>query len=646
MRIPAYLRLSRHGIYFFRICIPLPLQHRWQSGRELKVSLRTRDQRAALAKARDLAIAAHKHFGYALADMSVKPFDPNDMTTWPTQASDIRKFEKTIETVNTAEGLIERVKYKVDPTSSADIAAARADEILHQKRQRFMRQPNSPEAQAFFEAEDEELRRSIMADAELADARRKAELAELEAKIKSASQVAVRAPLAPTASQAVGLQPVDAGVEGSGTSSGAYVRQEYVDTPQARAVRERRDAASQAQFDKYKLSALWLRFRALKMKELGIRAEDLERTDLDAKTAGKVKTIRTYMMKFGVFMDWAGERHIQDVNHEDITEYKEHLMNAVKVRAGRKAGQTGLDLPTVDNYVGVLNGLYKWAQKGGLYPRQMLLPTHEQRETTKAMKRDRARSGLVNRGFKSHELVKAFDPQIYLAENRSAHHYWPALIALFTGMRLGEVSQLALADIRLERGIWAIDINDEDYKRVKSNAARRIIPMHPELIDLGLPEFVEDVRKLKLGPQLFPMLLAKVGDGSIGNAPGKKWDLYLKAAELTDDALTFHSLRKTANTLLKKEKVPFEVRCQIVGHENDHVNELYATDYSVKELADMTFPVFKYEGLDMAALRRPRGYFDESIVKNYERAVDDRKRRIEEKTQQADAIAGGDEETI
>ena len=131
MRIPAYLRLSRHGIYFFRICIPVPLQVRWRSGRELKVSLRTRDQRVALTRARDFAIAAHKHFGCALADMSVKPFDPHDMTTWPTEASNIRRFEKVIETVTSAEGVIERVKYKVDPTSPADIAAARADETHH-----------------------------------------------------------------------------------------------------------------------------------------------------------------------------------------------------------------------------------------------------------------------------------------------------------------------------------------------------------------------------------------------------------------------------------------------------------------------------------------------------------------------------------
>lgn len=266
MRIPAYLRLSRHGIYFFRICIPRPLQARWRSGRELKVSLRTRDQRLALARARDLAIAAHKHFGYALRNMSVKPFDPNDMSTWPTEASEIRKFEKTIETVHTAEGFVERVKYKVNSTSPADIAAARADEVLHQKRQRFTRQPNSPQAQAFFEAEEEELRRSLMADAELADARRKAELADLQGKINSAGQAADQRPLTLTAAPTESPGPTD--IDNMRSDPNADVSRDYVDTAEARAARGRRDASAQSQFDKYKLSALWIRYRALKLKEL------------------------------------------------------------------------------------------------------------------------------------------------------------------------------------------------------------------------------------------------------------------------------------------------------------------------------------------------------------------------------------------
>lgn len=636
MRIPAYLRLSRHGIYFFRVCIPLPLRQRWKSGRELKVSLRTRDQRVALAKARDLAIAAHKHFGYALADMTIRPFAPNDMSTWPTDASDIRKFEKTIETVHTPEGVIERVKYKVDPNSAADIAAARADELLHQKRQRMLRQPNSAEAQAFFEAEDAEIRRSLLADAELAEERRKAELAELEAKKRAATAVVTGPIQGPVSAAAppvftMASNAADREFDGGNAVSTEDASSGNALNSQARMALERRAAATQALASKYSITSIWKRFELLKMKDLGITPQDLDQEEVDEKKASAVKSIKTYRMKFGVFLDWSGDRHIEDVSHEDITEYKEHLMHNAVVRGGRRTGQIGLDLTTVDNYVGVLNGMYKWAQKGGLYPRQMLLPTFEQRETTKSMKRDRARAGRANRGFKPHELIQAFQPEIYLAQNESAHHYWPALIALFTGMRLGEVSQLALADIRLERGIWAIDINDDDYKRVKSAAARRVIPLHPVLISLGLPEFVADVRKLNLGAQLFPMLLPKLGDGSLGNAPGKKWDLYLKVAGLTDDALTFHSLRKTANTLLKKKKVPFDVRCQMVGHENDHVNELYATDFTVQELADMIFPVFNYEDLDLSGLKRPQGYFDQSIVNDYERAVDDKKRRREAK---------------
>ncbi len=246
----------------------------------------------------------------------------------------------------------------------------------------------------------------------------------------------------------------------------------------------------------------------------------------------------------------------------------------------------------MDNYVGVLNGLYKWAQtQRALSASDAVAQRWRQRITSKADKKARALSGKANRAFKGHELTKAFDPKVYKAANRHSHHFWPPVIALFTGMRLGEISQLACDDIRMEDGTWIIDINDEDYKKVKTAAARRVIPMHAELIGLGLPEFVQDVKALGLGTQLFPALIPKV-DGSIGNATGKKWDLYLKDIGLTDDALTFHSLRRTANTLLKKMRVPFDVRCQMVGHDLDHVNEFYATEYSVVDLADMVLPKF------------------------------------------------------
>jgi integrase len=193
-------------------------------------------------------------------------------------------------------------------------------------------------------------------------------------------------------------------------------------------------------------------------------------------------------------------------------------------------------------------------------------------------------------------------------------------------MRLGEVSQLACTDIRMEDDMWAIDINDEEYKKVKSAAARRVIPMHPVLVSLGLPEFMQDVKALNLGPQLFPVLLPK-DDGSQGNAPGKKWDLYLKVIGLTDDALTYHSFRRTANTLLKKVGVPFDVRCQMVGHDLDHVNESYAREYTVAELADMVLPKFVFVGLDLSGLRYEPGQFDDAIRSGYASALEEKRER-------------------
>ena len=153
LRIRACLRLSRHGIYYFRIIVPMALRSRWSGRPEIKMSLKTRELRQELVRARDLAVAAHKSFEYAYGDMSAKPFNPNDQSTWPSaKDKHIRKFEKTIETIHPS-GQVERVHYKVDPHSPADIAAAEADQTKYYVRQRLTREPNSPKAQTFYLAE-------------------------------------------------------------------------------------------------------------------------------------------------------------------------------------------------------------------------------------------------------------------------------------------------------------------------------------------------------------------------------------------------------------------------------------------------------------------------------------------------------------
>lgn len=60
-----------------------------------------------------------------------------------------------------------------------------------------------------------------------------------------------------------------------------------------------------------------------------------------------------------------------------------------------------------------------------------------------------------------------------------------------------------MADVKQQDGTWFLNITDEgdDAKSVKTIAARRKVPVHPQLIQLGFLDFVASRRQ---GVRLFP----------------------------------------------------------------------------------------------------------------------------------------------
>jgi integrase len=73
--------------------------------------------------------------------------------------------------------------------------------------------------------------------------------------------------------------------------------------------------------------------------------------------------------------------------------------------------------------------------------------------------------------------------------------FWLMLIAAFTGARLNEITQLAVTDVRREKGILVFDFRALGAnQRPKTTGSTRLLPVHPKLIELGLERVVEAAR--------------------------------------------------------------------------------------------------------------------------------------------------------
>ena len=70
--------------------------------------------------------------------------------------------------------------------------------------------------------------------------------------------------------------------------------------------------------------------------------------------------------------------------------------------------------------------------------------------------------------------------------------YWGPLIALFHGLRRGEIAQLKTEDIETTDGVPALHVRGD---QLKTRATRRTLALHPELIRLGLLDYVEKQRQ-------------------------------------------------------------------------------------------------------------------------------------------------------
>jgi integrase len=182
--------------------------------------------------------------------------------------------------------------------------------------------------------------------------------------------------------------------------------------------------------------------------------------------------------------------------------------------------------------------------------------------------RNPKRANEERKGFTADDLEKLFGTDEYTkGKHGKPYMHWAPLIALYTGARLNEIAQLHVADFVEDSGIPVLSINDEgEGKRLKTKAGKRLIPIHTELIRLGLLNYVQGLRKKRVS-RLFPELILR-RDG-YGQTVSKWFARYCDRCGITEPGKVFHSFRHTVIDQLKQAGVAKEKIAALVGHEDE-----------------------------------------------------------------------------
>lgn len=149
---------------------------------------------------------------------------------------------------------------------------------------------------------------------------------------------------------------------------------------------------------------------------------------------------------------------------------------------------------------------------------------------------------------------------------------WVPRILAYTGCRLGEAVQLTTADFRQVQGVWVVDINDDTAaKRLKTPSSRRLVPVHPRLVELGLLDHVATRPAGFLWPE--QVRVAASPARSNVDKIQKRLAYAFRKAGISDPRKTAaHSFRHTVSQRLKSLRVEDYVIAELLGHEHGHIS--------------------------------------------------------------------------
>jgi len=328
---------------------------------------------------------------------------------------------------------------------------------------------------------------------------------------------------------------------------------------------------------------------------------------LKAVNAWSAKTLSENERVLSLFQQSLGsDRTLKSVSTADVRNFRNTLRklpsNYVKMKghAGKSLadviasadGQPVLATRTARKYLHNLRAFLRWTNEEGYLDSIPGLGIK-----IEGLSASQARD--ARHSYSDESLQKLFTSPQYLGHRSNTTRakpgnmlikdgkFWVPLIGLFAGMRMGEIVQLLVADIRTEDGVpfFDITIREGEDKQLKTDASRRKVPIHPQLIRMGLLKYRANLDAGKAGGRLFPEI-ERGADGYFSHNFSKWFSRYAKQIGIKSAKTVFHSLRHNFKDALEAAGVEEARRRALMGHTNSTVHGGYGSALPVSLLAE------------------------------------------------------------
>ena len=172
------------------------------------------------------------------------------------------------------------------------------------------------------------------------------------------------------------------------------------------------------------------------------------------------------------------------------------------------------------------------------------------------------------------DAALAVSPEVAIARTLEAAIRWCPFLCLYTGCRIGEVTQLRREDVTLIDGVHILNIMPE-AGTVKAGGSR-YVPIHSRLIELGFIAFVEASPR---GPLFFDPDTRRHQDAVTPQSQlmAGKVNRWARTHGLSDGRLTkpLHALRHRFMTCARRAGIEEQYAEQIAGHGPKGMNRRY-----------------------------------------------------------------------